>query len=447
MASTDHDEQARERAGGSVALASEAETAGTETILARASSPELLADSLGEYTRLWLRRVRSGESGALPVILGLIVLVAYFQISQHAFLSATNIANLMGQAAWIITIAMAEAFVLLLGEIDLSVAFNAAIGGTVTLWMVSVAHPFPTGVAILVGLAVTAAIAAIEGLLIVWLKIPSFIVTLAGLLGLNGVLIWLFEKTGGVGLGGVISSHNSFINDLTAGYVPPLAGWIILIAAVVLGGLFLIIRDRRRRVNNLVAPPVGVTLLKIGLVAAIGAALVLVLNVNRGSAISPLRGVPWVVPIVLVLLGATTVLLTRTKFGRYVYAIGGNAEAARRAGINLNRIRVLAFTLCGLFAGITGILYTSFLGSMSDDFQGGQYVLYAVAGAVIGGVSLFGGRGRMLGAVLGGFVVAVIYNGVDLLGLGAAGQYIWTALVLLAAVTLDALARRGSTVT
>jgi D-xylose transport system permease protein len=154
-----------------------------------------------------------------------------------------------------------------------------------------------------------------------------------------------------------------------------------------------------------------------------------------------------VVAVVLGFLVLTTVLLGRTKFGRYIYAIGGNAEAARRAGINLNRIRVTAFALCGFMGGVTGILYASFLGSISNNVNGGQIVLYSVAGAVIGGVSLFGGRGRMLGAVLGGFVVAVIYNGVILLGLGAAGQYIWTGFVLLAAVLLDALARRGSTAT
>jgi D-xylose transport system permease protein len=444
MATIDHDESAAERQGATVAVAGEpalAEGAADSTLT---SAPEVLAESLGEYARIWLRRVRSGESGALPVLLGLIALVIYFRISQPAFLSALNIANLMGQAAWIITIAMAEAFVLLLGEIDLSVAFNAAIGGTITLWMVSVAHPFPTPLAIVVGLAVTAAIAAIEGLLVVWLKIPSFVVTLAGLLGLNGVLIWLFEKTGNVGLGGVLSSHNTFINGLVANNLSPDAGWIVLIAAVVVGGLYMLVRDRRRRANNLVAPPLGVTVLKIALMAAIGAVLVFVLNLNRG-AVTPVEGVPWVVPVVLALAVATSVLLARTKFGRYVYAVGGNAEAARRAGINLSRVRVLAFLMCGLFAGVTGILYTSFLGSISDGFEGGQYVLYAVAGAVIGGISLFGGRGRMLGAVLGGFVVAVIYNGVDLLGLGAAGQYIWTALVLLAAVALDALARRGAT--
>ncbi len=448
MATTDHDVPAEESPSSPVAVAGAGESAAEAdeaAHLARGTtSPELLANSLGEYFRLWLRRARSGESGALPVIVGLIVLGAYFQIREPAFLSATNIANLMAQAGWIITIAMAQVFVLLLGEIDLSVAFNAAIGGTITIWMVSVHHPFPTWLAIIVGLAVSGAIASIEGLLIVWLKIPSFIVTLAGLLGLNGVLIWLFDEAGQVGNGGVISSHNNFINDLAGGNLSPVAGWVILIVALLLGGCYLIWRDQRRRTNNLAAPPLGVTLLKLGLMAVVGAVLVAVLNVNRGSAFTPLEGVPWVVLIVLVLLGGSTLLLTRTRFGRYLYAIGGSAEAARRAGINLSRIRVLAFLLAGLFAGVTGILYTSLLGSMSNDFEGGQYVLYSVAGAVIGGVSLFGGRGRMLGAVLGGFVVAVIYNGVDLLGLGAAGQYIWTALVLLAAVTLDALARRGA---
>jgi D-xylose transport system permease protein len=446
MATTDHDVSGDEQPSAVVTVAGEPvpEVDSAAHLVRGTTSPELLADTLGEYFGLWLKRVRSGESGALPVIAGLILLGAYFQIREPAFLSATNIANLMAQAGWIITIAMAQVFVLLLGEIDLSVAYNAAIGGTITIWMVSVHHPFPTWLAIVVGLLVSAAIASIEGLLVVWLKIPSFIVTLAGLLGLNGVLIWLFDEAGQVGNGGVISSHNNFINALTGGNLSPAAGWIVLIVALVLGGVYMIWRDRRRRANNLAAPPLSVTLLKLGLMAVVGAVLVAVLNVNRGSAFTALEGVPWVVPIVLVLLGGSALLLTRTKFGRYLYAIGGNAEAARRAGINLSRVRVLAFMLAGLFAGATGILYTSLLGSMSNDFQGGEFVLYSVAGAVIGGVSLFGGRGRMLGAVLGGFVVAVIYNGVDLLGLGAAGQYIWTALVLLAAVTLDALARRGA---
>jgi D-xylose transport system permease protein len=447
MSSPESGETAQDQPGG-VAVAGEPETAeGAAADIALTAAPDVLAGSLGEYTRIWLRRVRSGESGALPVIAGLIVIGAYFQIREPAFLSAGNIANLMTQAGFIITFCMAQTFPLLLGEIDLSLGFNAAIGATITLWMVAGANPFPTWLAILAGVAATTAIAAIEGLIIVWLRIPSFVVTLAGLLGLNGVLLWLFEQTGGVGLGGVIQDHNGFINGLVSSNVSPTAGWIVLIAAVVLAAVFMIMRDQRRRRNGLDAPPLGVTLLKIVLIGAIGLALILVLNHNRSSGVIPLTGVPWVVPIVLGLTVILGVLLSRTKFGRYMYAIGGNAEAARRAGVNLNRIRVLAFAMCGLVGGLTGILYASFLGSISNNIAGGQYVLYSVAGAVIGGVSLFGGRGRIAGAVLGGFVVAVIYNGVILLGLGAAGQYIWTAAVLLAAVTLDALARRGVTVT
>ncbi len=450
MAGTDQGEAPRDQAG-SVALAGEP-GAGDDVAaeIALTSAPDVLAQSLGEYTRIWLRRVRNGESGALPVIVGLIAIGAYFQISQHAFLSAANIANLMGQAGWIITIAMAQVFVLLLGEIDLSVAFNGAVGATITFWMLAVKHPFPIWLAILTGLVVCAAIAAFEGLIIVWLRIPSFVVTLAGLLGLSGVLLWLFGQTGSVGLGGVISDtgfRSGFINDIVFGNLTPAVGWIALIVIVALTAVFMITRDRRRRANGLVAPPLSVTILKIAVMAAVGVVLVAVLNVNRSKGVTPLRGVPWVVPIVLGLLAVTSVLLGRTRFGRYMYAIGGNAEAARRAGINLGRIRVLAFACCGTMAGVMGILYASNLGSISNGFEGGQYVLYSVAGAVIGGVSLFGGRGRMLGAVLGGFVVAVIYNGVDLLGLGAAAQYIWTAVVLLAAVTLDSVARRGSSTT
>jgi D-xylose transport system permease protein len=448
MSSPDSGETAEEQPG-AVAVAGESEDtqAPGASDIALTSAPEVLAGSLSEYTRIWLRRVRSGESGALPVIVGLIVIGAYFQIREPAFLSAGNIANLMTQAGFIITFCMAQTFPLLLGEIDLSLGFNAAIGATITLWMVAVTNPFPTWLAILAGIAVCTAIAAIEGLIIVWLRIPSFVVTLAGLLGLNGVLLWLFEQTGGVGLGGVIQDHNGFINGLVSSNVSPTAGWIILIAAVVLAAVYMIFRDQRRRRNGLDAPPLSVTLLKVALMGAIGLALILVLNHNRSSGVTPLEGVPWVVPIVLVLTVLIGVLLSRTKFGRYMYAVGGNAEAARRAGVNLSRIRVLAFAACGVMAGVTGILYASFLGSISNNIAGGQYVLYSVAGAVIGGVSLFGGRGRITGAVLGGFVVAVIYNGVILLGLGAAGQYIWTAGVLLAAVILDALARRGSTVT
>jgi D-xylose transport system permease protein len=213
---------------------------------------------------------------------------------------------------------------------------------------------------------------------------------------------------------------------------------------VALAGTLFVVRDSRRRASKLAAPPASVTALKVAVMAIAGVVVVLIGNTNRGNGFTVLEGVPWVVLVILVVLIAWSFLLGRTRFGRYVYAIGGNAEAARRAGINLSRIRILAFTLGGLTAGIMGIILTSYLGSISTGVQGGQNVLYAVAAAVIGGTSLFGGRGRMLGAVLGGVIVAVIYNGLGLLGLGASSQNIWTAAVLLAAVAIDTVARRSS---
>ncbi len=406
---------------------------------ALAGAPELIADSIGEYARIWLKRVRSGESGALPIILGLIAIVIFFQVRNSLFLSAGNLINLMILSATFILLGMAEVFVLLLGEIDLSVGYNAVIGAVVTLWA---AYTLPWWVAILLGLASSALIGAVQGALITRLGLPSFIVTLAGLLGLQGLVIILVARSGH-GAGGTIPIENAVLNDLTAGNLSPVAGWIVMVAIVALTGAFMILRDRRRRASGLVAPPLGVTLLKVAVMTIAGVLVVLVGNTNRGFGLTTLRGVPWVIPIVLGILVLWTVLTGRTRFGRYIYAIGGNAEAARRAGVNLITIRTLAFTLCGLTAGIAGIVLASQLNSVSTDIDGGQYVLFAVASAVIGGTNLFGGRGRMLHAVLGGLIVAAIDNGLDLIGLSAAATDIVTAIVLLAAVSVDTLARRN----
>ena len=410
------------------------------------SAPDLIADSLGEYTRIWLRRVRSGESGVLPVVLGLIAIVIYFQIRDSRFLSALNLGNLITQAAFIVTFGMAEVFVLLLGEIDLSVGYNGACGAVITLWMLSGAHPFPWWLAVVCGLAFSGAYSGIEGVLITWLRLPSFVVTLAGYLGGLGLLLALIDLAA-PGSGGTIRLTNNVLNDIEGGAMSPAAGWIAMIAAVVLAGAFMVTRDARRRTNKLAAPPIPVTVLKVAAMALAGVVVVLIGNLNRGVGFGVVRGVPWVVPVILALLIAWTALLNRTRFGRYVYAIGGSAEAARRAGINLSRIRIMAFVLCGVTAGISGIVWSSQLSGISSNFNGGQYVLLGVAAAVIGGTSLFGGRGRMIGAVLGGLVVAVIYNGLQLLGFTAPAQDMWTAVVLLAAVTVDALARRGGSPT
>jgi D-xylose transport system permease protein len=296
---------------------------------------------------------------------------------------------------------------------------------------------------VLFGLGFSGLYSGLEGVIITALRLPSFVVTLAGYLGGLGLLLALIDLAA-PGAGGTIRLTSNVLNDIEGGAMSPAAGWIVMIAAVVLFGVFMVLRDARRRAHNLAAPPVTVTILKIAVMAIAGVAVVLIGNTNRGVGFTVVEGVPWVVLVILVLLVAWTVLLNRTRFGRYVYAIGGNAEAARRAGINLSRIRILSFVLCGVTAGISGIIYASNLSGMSSNFAGGQYVLFGVAAAVIGGTSLFGGRGRMIGAVLGGLVVGVIYNGLQLLGFSTPAQDIWTAVVLLAAVTVDALARRGS---
>jgi D-xylose transport system permease protein len=276
--------------------------------------------------------------------------------------------------------------------------------------------------------------------------VPSFIVTLAGFLIANGIflkILLLGPFSGYPNLAGQ-SDNLQVIYRLMWGTIDPIVSWIGA-GVVVLGlGLTMWLSDSRRRKSGLVAPPASLSLIKIGLIAAVAIVVVAICNANRAN-IGTLEGVPWMIPIVLAVLGVWTILLQRTKFGRYVYAIGGNPEAARRAGINVSLVRTVGFALCSFTAGVAILLYASLLGGMSNNLQGGQYVLYAVAAAVIGGTSLFGGRGKPLHGVLGGLVIAAIYNGLYLQGISSVEwQYIVTGLVLLAAVIIDAVSRRGA---
>jgi D-xylose transport system permease protein len=302
------------------------------------------------------------------------------------------------------------------------------------------AHGWPWYAAIAVALLACAGIGLIQGLIITQIGLPSFVVTLAGLLFWQGVMLKI------LGNGGTIPINDTVINDIASNNLSNAASWVVMIVIV---GAFAVLawrRDAKRRAAGLVAPPPTITLLKIAIAAAAGVGLVILCTVNRGI-IEPISGVPWVVLLVLGVLGVWSFLLGRTQIGRYVYAIGGNAEAARRAGISVSAIRTLAFTLTGLTAGIAGVVYASRLRSISTTLDGGTLVLYAVAAAVIGGTSLMGGRGQALHGVLGGIVIAAIYNGMGLMGYGAAAQYMVTALVLLAAVTIDATTHRGRTTT
>lgn len=401
-----------------------------------AAAPEVMANSLGEYVRASFLRIRSGDSGVLPVLVGLVVIAIIFQTQNSNFLTAGNLTNLLVQAAVFVLLGLAEIFALLLGEIDLSIGFVAGMAGVVTVELLASPRNWPWWAAVLAALVVTAVIGLIQGAIITRLRLPSFVVTLAGLLGFQGLMIRI------IGQGGIVPINNNVVNDLANGNLTVTAGWIVAIAAWLAYAATTWRRDRHRRASGLVAPPTSLTVLKIVGVAAAAVALLLVCNTNRGIVL-PIRGVPWVVLIVIATLVAWTVLLGRTKFGRYVYAIGGNAEAARRSGVNLARIRTAAFGLCAVTAGIAGIVYASRLRSVSTNLDGGTLVLYAVAAAVIGGTSLLGGRGRPVHAVLGGIAIAAIANGMGLLGMAAATQLIVTALVLLVAVAIDSLARRG----
>jgi D-xylose transport system permease protein len=397
---------------------------------------ELVAGSLREYVRTGIARIRAGESGVLPVVAGLILISILFESLDSKFLTAGNLVNLLVQAAVFSLLAMGEVFVLLLGEIDLSIGYVAGLGAVIMADLAGPAHGWPWWSAITATLLATAGIGLVQGLIITLLGLPSFVVTLAGLLFWQGVLLKI------LGSGGTIPINSDVINNIASANLSPLAGWIVMLVLVALFGGMLWRRDSRRRRAGLVAPPPTVTLLKIGGALAGGVALVLLCNTDRGI-FAPIQGVPWVVLLVVGVLVVWTIVLGRTTLGRYFYAIGGNAEAARRAGLNLVKIRTTAFLLCSLTAGIAGVVYASRLRSISTSIDGGTLVLYAVAAAVIGGTSLFGGRGKAIHGVLGGIVIAAIDNGMGLLGFTAASKYMVTALVLLAAVTIDALSHRG----
>jgi D-xylose transport system permease protein len=412
----------------------------------------LVAQSLGQYLRGWWLQARSGNSGVLPVILAIAIVAVIFEIvtPEHAFLRPSNLVYVFGLSTVYMVLAMAETVVLLLGEIDLSIGAVALIGGVIAFKLVQQPGPdWPWWAAILAALALCGLIGALQGTLIARLRIPSFVVTLGGYLLFTGVLIVVLGGADGNVSVSSTAPNQRVIYDLVQGLIVPVVGWVALAVAVAAAGTAMWLRAARRRLQGLVTPPVAVTLIRIALVALVGVAVVLVCTINRGTTLVKVEGVPWVVPIVFVLLGAWTVLLQRTRFGRYVYAIGGNPEAARRAGVGLAAIRTWCFALCSATAGLGGILLGSFFfGEYSTNTaDGGQLVLYAVAAAVIGGVSLFGGRGKALHGVLGGLLIGGIAYGVSLLNLGQLAtplEYILPGGVLLAAVLVDVLSRRGS---
>jgi len=386
--------------------------------------------TIGAYARRWWTDVKAGELGSLPIVVGLIVIAIVFQSQNDRFLTAGNFVNLLVQAAPYAVIAMGVTFALLLGEIDLSIGFVSGVGGVVTaLLLTPDGNELPTFVTIVIVLAAGLAIGTLHGVIITKVGVPSFVVTLAGLLAWNGVVLLL------IGSRGTVILQNDFVIGLANDFMAVWASWVLVAVCAALYAAIHVARVRSRRQAGLDTDPMLIVLLRI---VALAVALAIVVAVANQD-----RGIPYAALVVGGLLVFWTYVLNRTRFGRHVYAVGGNAEAARRAGIDVDRVKIACFALVSFMAVLGGIILASRLRSVDTNTGGGQALLYPIAAAVIGGTSLFGGRGTMKAAILGALVMISIDNGLGLLGLSSGTKFVLTGGVLLLAVTVDSISRRG----
>jgi D-xylose transport system permease protein len=388
------------------------------------------ANGFAAIVRERIDALRGGEVGSLPIIVALIAIAIFFQTRNENFLSAGNFNNLIVQMAGVTIIAYGVVFVLLLGEIDLSIAYVSGIAGVIVAKL-----QIPDGswevtgvVAILIAVAACALIGLGQGSVVAKVGVPSFAITLAGLLFWQGVII---ES---IGTQGVIGIEDTTIIDVANYFFSETAGWVIaavVIAAYAASTLWGVVDRRRHGITSDYLP------LVVFRIAAVTAAALFVVYVCNQE-----RGFPFAGLLMLVLLVFWTYVAKRTTFGRHVYAVGGNAEAARRAGINVARVRIIVFMISSGMAGLGGVVLASRLASVDLDVGGGTLLIDAIAAAVIGGVSLFGGRGEVLGAFLGSLVIAAVANGIDLVGYESSVKFMVTGLILAAAVTLDSFLRR-----
>ena len=399
----------------------------TETTVGRAE----VDNGIGAVALRKWEALKAGDTGFLPVIVALIAIVVFFYSKNSNYLSAGNFTNLMTQMAGVTAIAIGVVFVLLLGEIDLSVGFVSGVAGVVvaTLQVPDGKLEIKGIVAIGIAIILTALIGMLQGSFVAIVGVPSFAVTLAGLLVWQGVVL----RTIGESLGVIVIQDNT-INNVANYFFTDTWGIILAVAAVAGYALAALVGVFSRRRHDIHSDNLLLVLLKVGLMAVVALGAVLWANGERGF---PLAAV-----IVIVMLVFWTWVAERTTFGRHVYAVGGNAEAARRAGINVRKIKILVFMISGAMAGLGGVILAARLNSVSLDAGGGTLLLDAIASAVVGGTSLFGGRGRVLSALMGSLVLATVENGIDLVGYPSNVKYMTTGLILLAAVTLDAFSRR-----
>jgi D-xylose transport system permease protein len=469
---------------------SAAERAGPASSRAADFGIDTTTKSTGEAVRGYLQNLRNGDLGSLPALLGLAALFVLFTVldTGGTFPSLLNLANLLQQGAGQTVIAMGLVFVLLIGEIDLAAGtasglaaavlalhlvnngnllgamgttvfaafvvviivaivlagvlriWAAAVFAALALALLLVGFPPNPWLEMLLAVCVGVVIGVLTGFLVAKFGMPSFVVTLALFIAWQGVILQL------VGDGGTLGIRNPVLVAVANGNMSTLGSWLLFLVAAGGYAAVLLVRQVRRRQLGLVAQPTGLVLIKIAAVVLLAAIATFVLTLDRSPGQIRIAGVPYVVPIVLVILVAGTYVLDRTRFGRHVYAVGGNREAARRAGINVVRIRATVFVISAALAAIGAIIYSSKVGSVSPSSGGGNTLLFAVGAAVIGGTSLFGGRGRISNAVIGGAVLATVNNGLGLLGQPASVVFLVNGIVLLLAAGVDVLSRRRSAV-
>jgi D-xylose transport system permease protein len=374
--------------------------------------------------------------GALPSVLSLFVLTFLFAVLNPFFLTQGNFANLLTQTATLMMLAMALVFVILLAEIDLSAGVTSGVAMALFIIMTN-RWEIDWRLSIVAGLLCGIAIGAFIGFFVAKVGVPSFVVTLGLFLGFQGLQLAL------LGDGGIYRIEVPEIRAIMNDNLPGWMGWAFLALALTVMTLLNFYDRGIRTRNGLANRPISLMYAKLGIVAVIGASLVALLNQNRSQSIKEISGVPIVVPIALTVLFLGTLLLDRTRFGRHLYAVGGNPEAARRSGIKVVKIRIIAFMLCSFLAVISGIFNASRVGAV-EATAGKAIVLSGVAAAVVGGVSLFGGRGRLIHAAVGALVIAIIDNGLGLIGLPAGINFLVTGGVLILAATVDAVSRKRS---
>jgi D-xylose transport system permease protein len=408
------------------------------------------AGVLVAYTKDYFGRVKGGELGSIPALGGLIVITVFFAIVHKGFLSAYNIEALVIQSGPIIIMAMGLVFVLLLGEIDLSAGTTGGLCAAIMAVLLT-RHGQPWYVSVAAAMVAGLIVGFVTGWLRSKVGIPSFVITLATFLGFQGITLILVGGSGSIPVPDKVIVG---LEGLNGEFIPPWAGWVLL-AVVVLGYAVVKLRDAfGRRQAGLPAMPTLVVLVKVVVLGGLGAGFVYLMSINRiltQNAFFKVKseGTPYVVLLIVILFIVWNFVLNRTRYGRHIYAVGGNDEAARRAGISVSTIRISVFVICSGMAALSGVAAASQLESVQSNAGAQNTLLLAVGAAVIGGTSLFGGRGRMIDAVLGGLVVEVIQNGMsDLIqGANSAGwEWMVTGGVLLLAAGFDAVARKRSQV-